>query len=250
MALLFPSTTVARRCADFILNHAPSCRDNPRPELEKNVRIIDLVFQAPDAPTLNSEDQETLLSAVLYPHKYSSIASKFWQHWGDGISSRRADFFHQAFSEGHLVQRDGGNTPVNSVKTVQKGPRRYQRTRSTDLTASSAMTELQNGEGTQQQNDKATDHIRFVEERFGRNLDLSLASYAKLAIRRRIAGSLTNTINTTTETGAYDASPSNRHDIPVSESDVYLFPTGMSAISNAHRMILKARGPLKSIMFG
>jgi cystathionine gamma-synthase len=35
-----------------------------------------------------------------------------------------------------------------------------------------------------------------------------------------------------------------------SEDDVYLYPTGMSAIFNTHRNLLKAKGELKAVVFG
>ncbi|KAL9025733.1 MAG: hypothetical protein Q9196_005495, partial [Gyalolechia fulgens] len=66
---------------------------------------------------------------------------------------------------------------------------------------------LQNGEASAQ----------FVEERYGRNLEFSLAGNAKLAIRRRIAGGLTANVGTTETVH----STMNIRQVPgVSEEDV------------------------------
>lgn len=84
---------------------------------------------------------------------------------------------------------------------------------------------------------------RFVEERFGRNLDLSFAPEAKIALRRRIAGKII-------EGGAQAAHGKVG---ALSDDDVYLYPTGMTSIYQAHQILLRARsdqGALKSVCFG
>jgi cystathionine gamma-synthase len=94
------------------------------------------------------------------------------------------------------------------------------------------------------------EYTQFIEERFGRNLDINLAANAKLAIRRRIAGSLVANV------GLEEAINSNTQSEPstrmkgLSEDDVYLYPCGMSAIFNIHRTLMVARGCMKSICFG
>jgi cystathionine gamma-synthase len=94
------------------------------------------------------------------------------------------------------------------------------------------------------------DPVQFVEERFGRNLNLTMTKNAKLAIRRRIAGSLTADVGLT-EALALDVETATTRNVPgFSEDDVYLYPTGMSSIFNSHRNIMQAKGPLKSVVFG
>ena len=89
----------------------------------------------------------------------------------------------------------------------------------------------------------------FLEERFGRNLDVSLLENAKSAVRRRIAGSLMGEVELTQD--LRPETPSNTRGIAgLTEKDVYLYPCGMSSIFNAHYMMLEARGPLKSISYG
>jgi cystathionine gamma-synthase len=94
------------------------------------------------------------------------------------------------------------------------------------------------------------DPVQFVEERFGRNLNITMTNNAKLAIRRRIAGSLTADVGLT-EALALDMEAATTRNVPgLSEDDVYLYPTGMSSIFNSHRNIMKAKGPLKAVVFG
>lgn len=107
------------------------------------------------------------------------------------------------------------------------------------------------------------DSAQFIEERFGRNLNPTLARKAKQAIKRRIAGCLTEDIeleDALAKSESHDQKIQQGNAVPgdrsrnISEDDVYLYPTGMSAIFNAHQLVLKvmqgAAGPLKSICFG
>lgn len=75
----------------------------------------------------------------------------------------------------------------------------------------------------------------FLEERFGRNLDLSFVNEAKVALKRRISSKINESSSSTTE---------------LSEDDVYLFPTGMASIFTAHRAALAAGGSHKSVCYG
>jgi cystathionine gamma-synthase len=93
----------------------------------------------------------------------------------------------------------------------------------------------------------------YVEERYGRNLPVSSAASAKRVMRRRIAGILVEDnidgcLDGLEQDMENDSGPRGIADI--SEDDVYLFPTGMSAIWNAHQLALTVRPPSKSICFG
>lgn len=102
------------------------------------------------------------------------------------------------------------------------------------------------------------DHSVYLEERYGRNLALGSASAAKRAMRRRIAGVLLkDTPTSNSDLPAQDADeegveigPSTRGVESVSEDDVYLYPTGMSAIWSAHHLARMTRPEAKSICFG
>ncbi|KAH7085313.1 pyridoxal phosphate-dependent transferase [Paraphoma chrysanthemicola] len=224
-AMLFPTHAIASRCRDFFIRLAP----------DAEVRIVDLV---PAAAKARSEELIMIspqVSAVLFPKERFSIAKQFWQHSGDGVSSRRAEYCHHLFRQGLLVEPSS----LEQSPRIPKGPRRYQKKTSIDLDSTLSST---NGE--------VQDPDQFVEERFGRNLDLSMTKNAKLAVRRRIAGSLTADVGLT-EALALDKDASRtRHVAGFSEDDVYLYPTGMSAIFNTHRNLLQAKGQLKAIVYG
>ena len=237
-AMLFPSRRTAERCKEFVVRK----RDRKADESPYGVepKILELVLDEqtgePGRPAL------TAICAVIMPASDWELARKFWQHTGEGISSRRADIFRKAFDEGHLLPQAGTSTS-NSVISPGKGPRRYQRR---DSNASIGKQPVPKGQAPD-----VFGTVQFVEERFGRNLDMSLSQSAKLAIRKRIAG------GTQTDTGLYEAVavPDTaerllRQDAFASVDDVYLYPCGMDAIFHAHQTLLRAKGSLRSIMFG
>lgn len=227
--MLFPSNAIARRCQEFFQSQAP--------DIVQHVRILDLV------PTVEKERSKELIpisakiSAVLFPNDSVRIAKSFWQHSGDGISSRRAEYCHAVFGKGLLVD---ASTVENGTRFC-KGPGRYQRKTSIDAT---------NSLSNQKDVTESQDLTQFVEERFGRNLNLSLTRNAKLAVRRRIAGSLTADVELPEALAMAKDVENTRHVAGFSEDDVYLYPCGMSAIFNAHRTLMAIRGPMKSIVYG
>ena len=240
--MLFPSTLIAQRCLDFLLQsetvasshgHSPTSRDVPR--------IRDLVFRAHVPKEASSHRVSTAISAVIYPPAYSKSAKTFWQHSGDGVSSRRADFCHKAFKEGHLVQRHDGMRRSSIIAHKTKGPRRYQREAS--LEQADESPDIFDSR-------EKRDYMQFLEERYGRNLDTSFTTSAKLAIRRRIAGSLTADVDFQEPFDVSGKAEMVRKVSGFSEDDVYLYPTGMSAIFNMHQTLLKTRGWLKSVSYG
>jgi cystathionine gamma-synthase len=229
--MLFPTSATASRGRDFIMRLAPDAQ----------VRIVDLV---PAAEKERSEELAIIsprITALLYQKEYFSVAKQYWQHSGEGVSSRRAEFCFHLFREGLLVEQSTLAQSEPKSPRVCKGPRRYQKKTSVDFDSMNNSTE---GEGEVQ------DPVQFVEERFGRNLNLTMTKNAKLAIRRRIAGSLTADVGLT-EALALDMETATTRNIPgLSGDDVYLYPTGMSSIFNAHRNIMQAKGQLKAVVFG
>ena len=99
---------------------------------------------------------------------------------------------------------------------------------------------------------------RYVEERYGRNLDLSLAPLAKLAMRRRIAGVLAEQPGeaiAVEDIQNAQGAESTRGVQGLTEDDVWLYSCGMNAIFHAHQLVMgtrKAEGkPVgKSVCFG
>ncbi|BGP16010.1 hypothetical protein JCM10213_005439 [Rhodosporidiobolus nylandii] len=103
---------------------------------------------------------------------------------------------------------------------------------------------------------------RYVEERYGRNLDLSLAPLAKLAMRRRIAGVLCEQpgeaipVAEMRQKQAEEAREESTRGVQgLTEDDVWLYSCGMNAIFHAHQLAMsaaKAQGKEvgKSVCFG
>lgn len=228
--MLFPSHAVAERCQDFFFVQSP--------ELDRaQIRIIDLV---PLSERARSEELSIIspkVSAVLFPEAHFKVAKTFWQHSGDGVSSRRAEYCHSLFVNGVLVDLK----KIEEAPRFCKGPRRYQKNASVDLDGAAGKP---NGSAD------SYDPTQFVEERFGRNLDLSQTKNAKLAVRRRIAGSLTADVGLTEALTLERDVNRTRNVAGFSEDDVYLYPCGMSSIFNAHRNLMSTKEPRKSIVYG
>ena len=91
------------------------------------------------------------------------------------------------------------------------------------------------------------DQAVYVEQRYGRNLDVTAVTQAKRALRRRIAGVLVRDEGAVN--GEVEVAQSVRG-VAVTENDVFLFSTGMSAIWTAHQLALDTRGAKKSVCFG
>lgn len=215
------------------------------------MRLVELIFHDATAVTPSASSLRAIICAVVFPRNYSGIAKSFWQHSGEGVSSRRAEFHFKAFQEGHLVPRDSLKEQNGTNSANRKGPRRYQREQSLSRPHSNSSgpfinDTIHNGSTSSE----GRNYVQFVEERFGRNLDLSMAANAKLAIRRRIAGSLVVDVDLQTALDTHDNVGGNRQVEGFSEDDVYLFPAGMSSIHNTHRTLLAIRCSRKSISFG
>ncbi|KAG6014378.1 hypothetical protein E4U43_006600 [Claviceps pusilla] len=232
-ALLFPSRGAANRCVDYI--------NRIQPDSSHQISILELVLDSSKPVTPLLKKLLPNVSVVLLPEHTYVLGKQYWQHTGDGVSSRRAEFCHSLLKEGLLITAFSADISTRATR----GPRRYQRAgfdgSDTDGTKPIVQV-LADSEESQESS-------RFLEERFGRNLDLILIERAKSAIRRRISGSLVQHLDLETDVSTVMTSNS-RGMQGLCETDVYLFPTGMNAIFNAHRALLAARGQLKSVNFG
>jgi cystathionine gamma-synthase len=248
--MLFPSSKTARRCVNFILSKSPA-------QSADLIQVIDLVWDRLSATSATFAktfaNNPPAISAVLFPSELFPIAKQYWQHSGDGISSRQAEFCHRMFRDGILVDKKILQLTPNGSNKAAKGPRRYQRGSidkgpTKTATISHALLEANEAastNGTSENNESS----QFLEERFGRNLDVSMVDSAKSAIRRRIAGSLMAEVDLASESSAM-ATSNMRGVAELSENDVYLYSCGMNSIFSTHQLLLKARSPMKSIVFG
>ncbi len=238
---MFPTKEIANRCLSFVRGRAP-------PEAAAKADVIHLGLDVKNPSSVSLALLRPEISAVLCPLRLtlaqrSTGSTRVMVSRAEGPSS--ATVCSKMASCAQLTEakvplplignpievRDAisghtlfeGDTP-SGPKTNGQPP------------ASEAGSEVQ-------------ESSRFLEERFGRNLDISFLAAARSAIRRRIAGALTSDLDLTKEP-LPAMGVSSRGVVDLREDDVYLFPCGMNAIFNAHRLLLRARGSMKSINFG
>jgi cystathionine gamma-synthase len=242
-AMLFPTKAVARRCVRFMKERAPS-------ETLRHLEVVNLALDLASPLSRPLEPLGPAISAVLCLPAAFPYAKEYWQHTGDGISSRRAEFCHRLFRDKLLVPASSSQPSSPPRGLPSRGPRRYQRPVSHDGHPSTVPASQGVGHRSASASDETT---RFIEERFGRNLDISQLGRAKSAIKRRIAGALvSDTDGTGCSSSPQDSSitDNTRGAAELAEGDIHLYPCGMNAIFNAHRYLLEARGSHKSINYG
>ncbi|CEP60965.1 cystathionine gamma-synthase LALA0_S02e03708g [Lachancea lanzarotensis] len=232
--LVFPSYQVAKRCREFV---------RTRGDKTARVRILQLATPPPAIDEERAWRRECRISVVFVDKELFPLLKQYWQHAGEIVSSRMAEYVLQELS---LVEKQ--------EKSNQKQP-------VSDKSAT---------------NNDVKDEEDFIEKRYGRNLDFSSADHAKLLIKRRIARKVVDVDNEDGETSRLQelnidsANDANRDaaamvtstdsSIPAEEieqeehvpeptpldedihvnadRDVFLFPSGMASIFTAHRLLL------------
>lgn len=245
--LLCPSKKIADQCRTFILNRA-ALAGTPA-----HVRLVQYFIYPEDSSAQTRRCAE--LHIALFPGDLFPVAKQFWQHTGLGISSRFAEHCLSLLPD--QDEQNPQSPPGSSTL-----PRSPFRTSNKYYLVKHPAAGIPSGgsshsSGTVVSSDiLSKDQSTYLEERYGRNLPLSAAAFAKRALRRRIAGVL---VRDNVQDGPQgpragtqdvEIGPSSRGVQDVSEDDVFLFPTGMAAIWNAHQLCLRARPPAKSVCFG
>ena len=253
--LLCPSKRVADHCREFILSRTTLAG------ISTHVRLVQYRICREDSSqsTQKPDSADRVgLHIVLFPENIFPFARQFWQHTGMGISSRLADYCLT------LLDSQQPQSPVSppqspitsrspfmalnrhySIKHVAKSPSLGNGECQSSITFSASRPEA-----------LSQDQTTYIEERYGRNLPLNAGAYSKRALRRRIAGVLVHdTMDDGPQgpsAGALDAEvgPSSRGVKGVTEHDVFLYPTGMAAIWNAHQLALAVQPAAKSVCFG
>lgn len=238
-ALLLPTRRIAEKCRDFMVDRS-SQQGAVVP-----VRLVQF-FISPEnasASTATSVD----LHIVLFPADAFPLAKQFWQHTGLGISSRlAAQCLSMLPDETTPSSPTIASPPIFAKRSASNRHYAKQSSFSTTPTTSSPPAEFISEAFD-------ADHATYLEERYGRNLPVEAAASAKRAMRRRIAGVLVHdTPNDWSQAGeqSVELGPSTRGVKEVSEDDVFLYPTGMSAIFSAHQLALGVMPSAKSICFG
>ncbi|KAH8090464.1 putative cystathionine gamma-synthase [Filobasidium floriforme] len=327
LCTLLPTPKVAQAARSFLLSREP-----PAPS-----RIVEFVICPSTASLVQPGEEDAVggvdcieLQILLYNKQFQPVAKQFWQHSGDGISSRTAERGLAFLGEGPagplgppapvekevLENTNNGSADDPSVSPTSSSAilpgtgkqsysrnRHYSRSKSalplalsrpastsgttrtgtTSLTPSTPITpgvapnsassttgsarrpNAKDDDLAEDLDDLSLDHSTFLEERYGRNLPLASSKLAKLALRRRIAGTLLpHEKPAKSGAGALNEVPrgSGMSDgkvidsgNKVDEDDVYLYPTGMSAIWHAHQLAMawkerKDGAPGKSVCFG
>lgn len=236
-AMLFPSRSAASRCKSYVERHAGENQMH-------TVRALDFVASPGAATEIASKVLQ--FSAIIYPKRHLKWAKAFWQHTGEGVSSRRAEYCRNMYEQGALVERGA----LDDMQRAWKGPKRY-RNQVPIEGKNVRIVAIDEMHASSFSRPDSSDQVRFVEERFGRNLSIEQAELAKWVIRRRIAGSLT--IDTDLDHAArMPPNPASMRQVPgFSEDDVYLYPGGMNSIYNTHRTMMAALSSTrKTICYG
>ncbi|GJJ69601.1 hypothetical protein EMPS_01948 [Entomortierella parvispora] len=250
---LWPSRRVAERCRSFLERYYT---EGPA------VRIVEFTIYAPASEIRPGAPKQVKVFATFFVKEAHGIAKQFWQHAGDIVSSRLATHCLRWLSlKAEEDTAAAAATAAPASIRMPRGNRHYSSSASAATTTTSAKTpagaDLTGAVSSLGLNDKEEDdedrpveeavdgmdncdYEVYVEERYGRNLDLSFAPKAKVALRRRIASQVAHHVRSNWN-GASEY---------VTEDDVYLYPTGMSAIYNAHRIALTLFPERKSICFG
>lgn len=342
LCILLPTDTTARGCSAFLASRSPpvASRIVPWP--------IHSTAPSSSSSAADSEhearNRSITVHACLFPADDFSVAKQYWQHTGEGVSSRVAERCLILLGDIDADGQDGAASPTQATPTVGEGQEgatrffvnggggpsngasaaagpsgrygskgRYQvakGTASSDAVAGIARpaissklrystskvrvptsgTATPSGEASSEASGSEPSSLvgsvdqlppptlaaapgatvveqdedvlaRYVEERYGRNLDLSLAPLAKLAMRRRIAGVLCEQpgeaipVEEMGDDAKAQREESTRGVQGLTEDDVWLYPCGMNAIFHAHQLAMRARtsrgeGVGKSICFG
>lgn len=239
--MLFPSRKVAERCREFIKRYYPE---------ECTVRIVEFVICPPEDDTRKSKMQSVPVYMVLFPKEAFKVAKQFWQHSGDIFSSRMAEYGLRILDMTGKSKQSTKKSTDEAATAVKRAHPRYTR---------KALQQQAEENNKEEEEQCEAEHLTYLEERYGRNLPLEFADHAKVALRRRIAGIITDEDSdikgiskaTPSELESQRALQGDRGMKGLSEDDVYLYPCGMSAIFHAHQSAMAVGDDSrKSVCFG
>ncbi|KAK4047010.1 Cystathionine gamma-synthase [Microbotryomycetes sp. JL201] len=317
LCILLPTRRTAQRCQAFLLTLSSPVNSRI---VEWSIQSTKLASATMDPETAAKQRTVTVFACFAGAAHWSGL-KQYWQHTGEGISSRMAErcltLLGEVDSESSSPRPDlsrdnssiatttittsrysaaksgryavakpassssGTSTPLTDIiqPPIISSKNRYSTSRGRNappfgngdgsessslansfdsLAVKSPGTPLPSGNGYEAVDQDEDVLARYVEERYGRNLDLSLAPLAKLAMRRRIAGVLRESPGEAIpieDMNEAKGKESTRGVSCLTEDDVWLYPGGMSAIFHAHQLVMNARSrtskPVgKSVCFG
>ncbi|OLY80588.1 putative cystathionine gamma-synthase [Smittium mucronatum] len=256
--LIFPSKKCAKRCKQFILEK--ECLPN-----HDAVRVQEYFIDAEESFSASQNYEPKLFRStsifltIFDPSLYKT-GKRYWQHTGEGISSRLAEYclffvnlrISKLLNEKKpsAVTESANFSVVDPIACSIKTPSYYKkpcmlvdnyspRTLPPPNTSLDSESELAGAESS-----------RFIEERYGGNLNSFYAEEAKLMLRKRISGILTESDLTKYPEQDIRDELVDRGIRSLSENDVFLTSTGMGAIFSTHRIILETIMSGKSVCFG
>ncbi|OBA23405.1 PLP-dependent transferase [Metschnikowia bicuspidata var. bicuspidata NRRL YB-4993] len=212
--MLFPSSAVAKRCREFI-----RAKSN-KPNLGR--RLLQFTTSPPRTEFEKSSVLECTIVCVIMPEEDFPLAKQYWQHAGEGVSSRLAEYvLKELFEKEEKPQgrRSRSKQELQAQNIQRKSP---------SISASMRSESMSQNENVDRE------FNTFIEQKYGRVLDLKFATQAKVALRRRIAGKAD--LGQTDQ--EYATVEDKKRGTNINEDDVYLYPTGMASIFNAHQAIL------------
>ncbi|KAK9465029.1 pyridoxal phosphate-dependent transferase [Lipomyces arxii] len=224
-AIIFPSYKIACKCRTYMKRLTKIT--------DPNIRVVEVTVPPP------SKGVHANISVVFFPSEEAALAKSFWQHAGDGVSSRMAEYCLE-----RLKSIDAHKAEKMSIKeSFKSAPHTFKRYAKKMLESPSVTA------SSEDESDESREFATYLEERFGRNLDISFVQQVKVALRRRIAGTLEDNLDVSQ---VLESAPqeTTRDVEGLTEDDVFLYPTGMSSIFNAHQLVLAVSEPLKSVCFG
>ncbi|WVQ78716.1 hypothetical protein IAT38_000803 [Cryptococcus sp. DSM 104549] len=262
LCILLPTPTVAAAGRDFLASQEPTIPS----------RIVEFVI-CPSSSSLVDNSKFVVgvdcveLQILLFNKEHWAFGKAFWQHTGDGISSRMAERALAFLGETPAgvqrvptppLERPPSKAPSYRNRHYSRRPTSVPPTPSTtgsgQNTPSSSMI-LDDAPCEPVTEETLTPELgTYLEERYGRNLPLFNAPLAKQALQRRIAGGL---LPGDEDHGKIQdvARGGGSGKKAVTGEDVYLYPCGMSAIWHAHdiaRIMRRNAGEKegKSICYG
>ncbi|PVV01316.1 hypothetical protein BB560_004267 [Smittium megazygosporum] len=237
--MLFPTPKASERCKAFILE----CISKQNSSLAPLVRVTQFTI----TPINNSESQlpQTIEANLMQPvtlhitvfdEPLFQYAKQYWQHTGDGITSRQAEYCLRLLRLNNSISSSNSiENPIlpkfqslnvqTSPKIDRKTPPYYKKPNQKSTLPqphTAPITTTTKYDVVQDESD------RFIEERFGRNLNSNMADLSKSILKKRISGLIKESDMMKIDRDSKVKNAFVDRKIPnLSDSDVFLTSTGM-----------------------